>query len=325
MKKGRYLLFLLVILIFTKCPDVFAEKKADYASYEAYGLCVVSKVLDYNENFNMDSFIDLETYDKIINFWFGAKTVANSNPTNADAIYDISRFAPEVKDSKYKITHFKDFGFITKKHRYAYRVMCRAGFLDFESQFLHPNYRLSYKTLFKLLMHFESYAKSLHGYELNEGVITDALSEKNNIIIVQSTPDGEKRYEFSRMHSFYVHQKDSIMPYSYNLKRGMKAKIFTLNDEIIFASIPSFESELKDNYKVFQARMFLCNNFDREIIFKNNTSDSYMVYKYDSETFVFEGMDKKTIDDINITLIDRHCFFIIDEKKNLIKYINVTG
>ena len=325
MKKGRYLIFLLVILVFINCPNVFAKKETKYDAYEAYGLCVVSKVLDYDEKFSMDSFIDLESYDKIINFWFGAKTVANANPTNADAVYDLSRFAPDVKDSKYKITQFKDFGFITKKHRYAYKVMCQAGYLDFESDFLHPNYRLSYNTLFKLLMHFESYAEALHGYELCEGIITDALSEKNNIIIVLNTENGEKKYEFSRMHSFYVQAKDKVLPYSYNLKRGMKAKNFTLNDEIIFASIPEHESSLKDNYKIFQARMFLCNDYDREIIFTNNTSGAYMVYKYDGETFVYEGLNKKTTDDINITRIDRHCYVIIDEKTNLIKYINVTG
>ena len=89
MKKGYILLLLLVLLIFQFVPSVAAQNEK-VEPYEAYGLCVVSKIMEYNEKFNMDAFVDLETYDKIISFWFGAKTVANASPTNADAIYDLS-------------------------------------------------------------------------------------------------------------------------------------------------------------------------------------------------------------------------------------------
>ena len=324
MKKGYILLLLLVLLIFQFVPSVAAQNEK-VEPYEAYGLCVVSKIMEYNEKFNMDAFVDLETYDKIISFWFGAKTVANASPTNADAIYDLSRFAPEVVSSKYRITQFKDFGFIKKQHRYAYRIMCNAGFLDYEREFLFPNYRLSFRKLFELLMHFEEYAKINHNYDISYGLITDSFSEKNNIIIKQSTNSGENKFEFSRMHSFYVQEGRSLLPYSYNLKRGSLAKIYSLNDEIIFVSLPLKENKLNSKYEIMQARMYLCNEYDKEIIFINNASESYMVYKYNEDTLIFEDEKTKTISDINVSLIDRHCYFITDKQSNTIKYINITG
>ncbi len=324
MKKSCFLLFLLVFLILIGSLPGFAKDIGTKNPYEAYGLCVVSKVLEYDERFNMDSPVELKSYEKIISFWFGAKTLADANPTNSDAIYDLSRFAPETKKSKYKITHFKDYGFIKKEHRYAYRIMCDAGFIDFKDEFLYPNYRLSYRKLFELLMHFESYARALHGYEVNEGVISDSYSDKNNINITQNTGNGEKKYEFGKMHSFYVQEKESLMPYSYNLKRGTNAKIYIHNGEIIFACLPEKQNALNDKYEVIEAKMFLCNEYDREIIFINSLN-SYVVYKYDSETFIFEDKEEKLIGDINITLIDRHSYAIIEKDTRMIKYINVTG
>lgn len=324
MKKRCFLLFLLVFLILIGSFPAFATENSTHNPYEAYGLCVVSKLMDYDERFNPDSPVDLESYKKIISFWFGVKTLTDANPTNSDAIYDLSRFAPEIKNSKYKITHFKDYGFIKKEHRYAYRIMCGAGFIDFKDEFLYPNYRLTYRKLFELLMHFESYARALHGYEVSEGVISDSYSDKNNIIITQNTESGEKKYEFGKMHSFYVQEKESLMPYSYNLKRGTNAKIYIHNGEIIFVCLPEKQSALVDKYEVIEAKMFLCNEYDREIIFINS-SNSYMVYKYDSETFIFEDKEEKQISDINITLIDRHSYAIIEKDTRMIKYINVTG
>ncbi len=324
MKKRHWLLFLLVLLIFTQSSFPAAAEYKEHDAYEVYGICVVSKILDYDEKLNLDSFLDLETYEKIINFWFGAKTVADANPTNADAIYDLSRFAPEVKNSEHKITSFKDYGFIKKTHRYAYRVMCNAGYLDFEEEFLHPNYPLSYRKLFELLSHFESYARELHGYEVQNGVITDSLSEKNNIVIKLNTESGEKRFEFSRMHSFYVGNGNLLMPYSFNLKRGSYARIYTQDDVIIFASLPEKEKLLDDKYEIYKYRMFLCNEYDKEIIFLNN-SGSYEVYKYNRDSMIFEGKDEKQISDINITLIDRPCYAIIEKDTRMIKYINITG
>ena len=40
-----------------------------------------------------------------------------------------------------------------------------------------------------------------------------------------NTELGENKYIFNKTHSFYVQEKDRVLPYSYNLKRGMKAKI----------------------------------------------------------------------------------------------------
>lgn len=324
MKKRCLLLFLLVFLILIGSHPAFANSRDEKNPYEAYGLCVVSEIIDYDERFNPDSPVDLESYEKIISFWFGANTLADANPTNSDAIYDLSRFAPEIKNSKYKITHFKDYGFIKKEHRYAYKIMCGAGFIDFKDEFLHPNYRLSYRKLFELLMHFESYARALHGYKVSEGAISDSYSDKNNIIIIQSTGNGEKKYEFGKMHSFYVQEKESLMPYSYNLKRGAFAKIYTLDGKIIFVSLPEKQEALDNKYEVIEAKMFLCNEYDKEIIFINS-SNSYVVYKYDSDTFIFENKEEKQISDINITLIDRHAYAIIEKDTRMIKYINVTG
>ena len=292
MKKSFLILLLLGLLIFSQAAPADAAQKTDYKSYEAYGLCVVSKLMEYDEKFNMDSFVDLETYEKIISFWFGAKTVADANPSNADAIYDLSRFAPEVNSSEYKITQFKDFGFIKKEHRYAYTIMCRAGYLDYESEFLLPNYRLTYAKLFKLLMNFEEYAKTSHNYYTSEGMISDSYSEKNNIVLKQNTKNGEVKYEFSRMHNFYVQENGAVLPYSYNVKRGSYAKIYTLNDEIIFISLTDDGGSLDNELEIIQARMFLCNEYDNEIIFINNTSGAYMVYKYDSDILIYENESK---------------------------------
>ena len=324
MKKRCFLLFLLVFLILIGSFPAFATENSTHNPYEAYGLCVVSKLMDYDERFNLDSPVELKSYEKIISFWFGAKTLTDANPTNSDAIYDLSRFAPEIKNSKYKITHFKDYGFIKKEHRYAYRIMCGAGFIDFKDEFLYPNYRLSYRKLFELLMHFESYARARHGYEVSEGVLSDSYSDKNNSILTQNTGSGEKKYEFGKMHSFYVQEKESLMPYSYNLKRGTNAKIYTHSGEIIFVCLPEKQSALVDKYEVIEAKMFLCNEYDREIIFINSSND-YMVYKYDSETFIFEDKEEKQISDINITLIDIHSYAIIEKDTRMIKNINVTG
>lgn len=325
MKKRCFLLFLLVFLILVSSFPAFATGSNAQNPYEAYGLCVVSKLMEYDDSFNLDSLVDLEIYEKIISFWFGVKTLTDANPTNSDAIYDLSRFAPEIRNSKYKITHFKDYGFIKKEHRYAYRIMCDAGFIDFNDDFLYPNYRLSYRKLFELLMHFESYARALHGYEVSEGVISDSYSDKNNIIITQNTGKSEKKYEFGKMHSFYVQDKENLMPYSYNLKRGSYAKIYTHNGEIIFACLSEKQKALDNKYEVIEAKMFLCNEYDREIIFINGNTGAYMVYKYDSETFIFEEKEEKQIRDINITLIDRHSYAIIEKDTKMIKYINVTG
>ena len=120
---------------------------------------------------------------------------------------------------------------------------------------------------------------------------------------------------------------DIIYATKFNGKRINWNNPQTFNEKLQWLKLYDRNPEyikLVDKYEFIEAKMFLCNEYDREIIFINN-SNSYMVYKYDSETFIFEDKEEKQISDINITLIDRHTYAIIEKDTRMIKYINVTG
>ena len=151
--------------------------------YEAYGLCVVSKLIEYDENFDMNKYVDYDKYSSIISFWFGVDTLAPTIPTNADAVYDMARFVTEDKKANASITKFKDFGFIEKDYRDAYKLMCSSGYLDTEDEYLNPNYPLTYGVFFDLLMNFERNASFNHSFEVNQGTISDSYAENKNIVL----------------------------------------------------------------------------------------------------------------------------------------------
>ena len=124
---GVIIFLLLVTSMLSICMEVSAAEETTNQKYEAYGLCVISKLIEYDENFDMNKYVDYDSYARIISFWFGVDTVAPPIPTNADAIYDMARFVTEDVKSDRSITEFKDFGFIEKDYRDAYKIMCSAG------------------------------------------------------------------------------------------------------------------------------------------------------------------------------------------------------
>jgi len=321
MKKGYMVLCLLLALVFSFGAKAETSKSQSFGRYEAYGLCVTSGLLEYDKDFDMDKFVSLEDYEKITKFWFGFSTVLTQSPTNSDAIYDISWYAPNVNTAKATITSFKDFGFIKKEHRNAYKTMCRAGFLNKESEFLFPNDKLTYGVLFDILINFDA----LHGFDVTCGMITDSFSDKNKIVIIQNTDKSDIRYEFDRKHGFYVHDKDAVSPYSYNLKRGMNAKIYSKDNEIVYVSINNKTTSIGNDTHILSGKIYLLNEYENKIIFSLTTEGTYDVYLYDENTMVYKNDIKYDISDINNMFTDKNCYFILDKKTNIIKYININS
>ena len=323
MKKLCTVLFALVLISGISICACAADNSDD--AYEAYGLCVVSKAMEYDPDFNINKTVDAKTYADIMNFWFGAKNDAANNPTNADAVCDLSAYAPDAKKSEYTITHFKDFGFIKKEHRAGYKIMCNAGFLNYDDEFLKPNHPLTYHSFFDMLINFEDEAVVRNGFDVSTGVITDSYSEAKSIILRQSTEKKNIEYKFSRMHSFYVYSEGKVIPYSYNVKRGQTAKIYSHEGDIVYISIADTETEFEKNYDITKLRIYLSDPYGNQIIFVNTSSGDYPAYGHDSTLMAFCGKNKITTDDINNYYIDKDCYVIVDKATNQLKYINIIG
>ncbi len=321
MKKYIAFVFsLLLTLGITTCVQAYDE----YSKYEAYGLCVASKAMEYDSSFDMNKTVSGVAFSEIMNFWFGTDIRRDTTPTNADAVHALAQYAPKTVSAKHSITEFKDFGFIKKEHRNSYKAMCSAGFLNYEADTLNPNYPLKYSTFFEMLIHFEDELIYRSGFDISEGSVTDSFAEGTSIVIKQNTPTGEKEYKFSRMHSFYVQEDGSVSPYSYNIKRGSSAKFYVVDDSIVFVSLKTPYSSFKKKYDLASAGIYLCNPYDRQIIFTNSKTGDYMVYTYTDDVIVYEEKNKISIDDINNYYTDRICYFVTDKNANTIKYINIT-
>lgn len=301
-----------------------AADNADTA-YEAYGLCVVSKAMEYDPDFNMNKTVDAKTYTDIMNFWFGTKNSTETNPSNADAVCALSEYAPDIKKSEYTITHFKDFGFIKKEHRAGYKTMCNAGFLNYDDEYLKPNHPLTYRALFDMLIYFEDEAVFRNNFDVSTGVITDSYSESKNIILRQSTEKKNIEYKFSRMHSFYVYSQGEVIPYSYNVKRGQTAKIYSHEGDIVYISVLDTETEFEKNYNIIKLRIYLSDPYGSQIIFINTSSGNYQSYSHDDTLMAFCDKNKITTDDINNQYIDKDCYVIVEKSTNQLKYINIIG
>lgn len=323
MKKLCTVLFvLLLILGLSICAC--ASDNAD-AAYEAYGLCVVSKTMEYDPDFNLSRAVDGKTYADIIRFWFGAKKDVAANPTNADAVCDLAAYAPGEKKSEYTITHFKDFGFIKKEQRAGYKIMCSAGFLNYDDEYLKPNHPLTFQNLFCLLMNFEDEAIFRNGFDVSQGVISDSYSENKFIVLKQSTENKNIEYKFSRMHSFYVFSNGEVIPYSYNVKRGQTAKIYSHDGDIVYISIVDTETDFEKSYDITKLRIYLSDPYGSQIIFVNTLSGDFVAYTHDTKLMAYCGKTKITTDDINNYYIDKDCYVIVDKATNKLKYINIIG
>ncbi len=322
--KKYFVIFFVILLIFAFgiCASATDDAKS---SYEAYGLCVVSKVMEYDDFFNMEKHVDYDSYSKIINFWLGANIDRDINPTNADAVCDLASYVPSNQNSIYTITRFKDFGFIKKEHRAGYKTMCSAGFLNYENEILNPNHPLTYKVFFDMLIHFEDELIDRCGFDVSEGVITDSYSEGQNIILKQSTDKKQTEFKFSRMHSFYVQSEGDVAPYSYNVKRGQIAKIYSFENSIVYVSIKDTEDDFNKNYDFTKAKIYLCNPYVNQIIFVNSNTGNYMAYTYENDLLLYEEKKEITAEDINNYYTDRNCYIILEKGTNKLKYINITG
>lgn len=323
MKKFTLILFLTLLL---SAISVSAYAFNDeYSKYEAYGLCVVSKILEYDENFDMNKNIDRSTYSDIMNLWFGTNINTDTNPTNSDAVYALSYYAPKNIVTPNTITSFKDYGFIKKEHRSAYKTMHSAGFLNNNSEYLKPNYPLTYASFFDMLIHFEDNFIYKNGFKVSEGKIADSFSDGNSIVLKQTVDKNEVEFKFNRMHTFYVQSGEKISPYSYNIKRGNNAKIYLSEGSIVFVSIKDETSSFEKKYDTINAKIYLCNPYENTIILTNIQTGSYMIYTYDDDSLIFENKIKKTFEDINDYYTDRNSIIITEKNSKTIKYINITG
>lgn len=322
MKKSFIVLILAVLLTLSLFIPAYASDY-EYDRYEAYGLCVVSEILNNDDKFIMDKTISSEKYSEIMSFWFGEEIVTDNMPTNSDLIFEVARFVPDKHNTESLFTHFKDFGFVKKEHRDAYKKLCNLGYFDFEKEFLYPNYPLTYGYMFDMLVNFEDELKYSNKFDISTGIITDAYSEGNSIVLKQSSGKKQIEYKFNRDQTFTVQNKDDIGLYSYNVKRGHEARIYTIEDEIVYVSIKTKKDKFNDNYKIEKARIFLCNPHNNEIIFVDD-NNSYVSYKYEDGTLVYENTIKCSVSDINNKYIDHYCYFIIDKNASTINYINIT-
>ncbi len=318
-------IFLFISICFMSLTLTSYAEDNDSDAYEIYGLLSVSKLMSFDEDFNFDNTVDSKSYADIMTFYFGEIPEIYNAPTNSDAISDLARLAPKVSESKYKLSSYKDFGFIKKEHRKAYNIMCSAGYLEGVGDMLRPNTALKYGYFFSLLKHFEDYAAINNNFEINSGVITDAYADKNDIIIKQNSDNGIKEYSFNKMHSFYVCSDRKITPYSYNLKRGQNAKIYTADGTLIYACITEGEDKLNGHAELGEAYIYICNEFDNELVFKNKLTGSYMKLPFDNDILVYEGSKRHPVSEINNTLLDRNCYYITDSISGKIKYINISG
>ncbi len=323
MKKFSFILILTMLILLLSMAAYASDDL--YSKYEAYGLCVVSKILPYDEAFNMNSIVDKKTYTEMMNLWFGTNYDTGTNPTNSDAVYALSLYAPKNHDSLNSITKFKDYGFIKKEHRDAYKIMCGNGFINSENQYLKPNYPLTYGSFFEMLIHFEDEFICRNGFNISEGLITDSFSEDNDIIIKQAVRNKETEFKFNRIHSFYVQSNNSISPYSYNIKKGQNAKIYLLDNSIVYVSIKNNTDKFSTYYNITKSKIFLCNPYENKIIFINDQTGTYAVYTYDDDLYIYNEKRKISFEDINNHYTDYNCYIITEKNSNKIKYINITG
>lgn len=324
MKKNCLCFLFLFALLFSSQYICSADSKS-FEHYESYGLCVVSKILNYNDNFDMTSSVDAENYNKIMGFWFGENFNTMQAPTNSTLVYDVAKFITPDKLKQDTITSFKDFGFIKKNYKNSYKMLCAQGYLDFEDEFLNPNHPLTFDYLFKILNKFENEIKNTNNFDIATGVITDAYSEGNNVVLKLSSEKRQIEFKFNRTHSFSVQTENKITPYSYNIKRGSNVKIYTIDDEIFFVSIKQKNDVFSDKYSIQKANLFLCNPHDNEIIFIDYSDGSYINYSYDDTLLVYNDRIKSSIEKLNTEHIDKNCYFIVEKSTNIIKYINITG
>lgn len=319
----RIFLFTLIItlsLVYT----AYADNSYDGAG-EVYGLLSVSKVINFEDESALDAEVGAQSYADIMNFYFGEGFWADKIPMNSDAVSDLAEYSPKISQSKYKLSSYKDFGFIKKEDRSAYSAMCSAGYLDNSVDMLRPNAPLTYRYLFSLLKSFSSFAEINNNYDISQGKITDVYADKNDIVIRQDTGDGIKEYSFNKMHSFYVYSEGKLAPYSYNIKRGQSARIYTADGAVIYVSIDESRDKLKGYDELGDGYIYVCNEYDNELIFKNKLTGAYMKMPFDEDIMIYEGRKKHPVSEINNTLLDRNCYYIIDTLSGRIKYINITG
>ncbi len=310
---------------------VFAADSPCESAKQTYALLCTAGIMNKSDDFDFSSEISAEVFSDLYEAYFNEKPeFTEEKITNSVAVQNLAKHCPdETTEQKDSITGFKDYGLIDKSARNAYKKMCANGYLEFYEDFLNFSDSLTYNDYLSMLSYFKTDFAKTRDMTLTSGKVINSSSHNN--IITLSVDSGSKviDFKFKRNEQFMVYKDSVCAPYSYNISRDDTADFYTKSDKIIYVCIGnendlSLQSaNLRETTSVYRSKIYLCNTQDSTIIFKNSPTGAYSVFKYDSNTLIYNGNTKKSISDINNLFLDLNCGFIVDNKTNTVRYINI--